>query len=204
MPRIPWPLVLLSCANGRVDPTDDMDSSTPPVDTGVDHGGIMLDSGVTDSGAADSGVDAFDAGCSKSDAGLGGIGIPMGTTATASSSWQTSTPDKAIDGDLGTGWNAGGYSGSLTITFPQAQVMNGVRLATAASPASSETWTIYGIQNSTPTMIGSATMTAPNGIAVLSPINVMVGSYDAIRIDVAAQSSWASIVEVSVLTPNCP
>lgn len=200
-----WLVLLASCANGQVD-TGDMDAMEP-IDTGIDHGGIMLDSGVSDageSGLIDSGVDAFDAGCSTSDAGLGGIGVPMGTTASASSSWQTSTPDKSIDGDLGTGWNAGGYSGSLTITFPQAQVMNGIHIATAALPASQETWTVYGYQNSMPTMIGSATMTAPQGVAVLAPINVMVGGYDQIRIDVTAQSSWASIVEVSILTPNCP
>jgi len=182
----------------------DEDASMAPADSGSDRIGITLDTGVMESGPMDTGVDAFDAGCSTSDAGLGGIGVPMGTTASATTSWQTSTPDKAIDGDLGTGWNAGGYSGSLTIAFPKSQVMNGVRLATAASPASQETWTIFGYQNNTPQMIGQGTMTAPQGVAVLAPINVQVGSYDQIRIDVTAQSSWASIVEVSILTPNCP
>src|SRR2546427_8914214 len=111
--RLAWPIVILSCAQGRIEMIEG-DASMEPADTGIDHGGVMLDSGVVESGAMDSGVDAFDAGCSTADAGLGGIGIPMGTTASASASWQTSTPDKSIDGDMGTGWNAGGYSGSLT------------------------------------------------------------------------------------------
>ncbi len=197
--------VVSACATGRIETMPD--AMAPAADAASDRGGVVLDanngSDATDA-PADSGFDAFDAGCSTSDAGLGGIGVPNGTTASASSSWSTSTPDKSIDNDLGTGWNAGGYSGSLRITFPAPQALNGVRFASAASPASSETYTIYGYQNSVPAMIGSATLNVPNGIAVLAPINVMVGNYDEIRIDVAAQSSWASIVEVSVLTPNCP
>jgi hypothetical protein len=201
-----WPMLLLvGCAAGRVEPASDADIE--PADTGTDRGGVMLDGGTGDANDAsvmDSGVDAFDAGCSTADAGLGGIGIPMGTTASATSTYSTDTPDHAIDGDLGTGWNAGGFSGSLTITFPSAQSMNGVRLAAAASPGSSETYNVYGIQSSTPTLIGAATLNVPQGVSVLAPISVQVGSYDAIRIDVTAQSSWAAIIEVSVLTPNCP
>lgn len=204
MRRWVW-LLVAACAEGRLAPDDD-GGPPSPADAGGDR--VTLDAPASSEAGSDAlddgGVDAMDAGCSQSDAGLGGIGVPAGTTASASSSWQTSTADKAIDGDLGTGWNAGGTSGSLTLTFAAAQPLNGVRLATAALPQSSETYTVYGYSGMTPTMIGQATLTVPQGVAVLSPINVTPGGYDAIRIDVASSQSWASIVEVSILTPNCP
>jgi len=44
----------------------------------------------------------------------------------------------------------------------------------------------------------------PQGVSVLAPINVTPGAYDAIRIDTSSQQSWIAIVEVSILTPECP
>jgi hypothetical protein len=145
-----------------------------------------------------------DAGCSTSDAGLGGIGIPSGSVASASSSYSTNTPNLAIDGDLSTYWNAGGYSGSITVTFPSAQTIDGLRIAATASPATNETYSVYGIQGASSTLIGSATLSVPQGINILPAIMLTAGTYDGIEVQVNGMSSWVAIAEMSLLTSGCP
>lgn len=198
--------LVFGCANGLV--TDAVDAS--PIDATVDRASLpdaTADHSPGDASGPDTSdinvPDAFDAGCSQLDAGMGGIGIPANSTATGGS-YQSNTPDKAIDGDLGTYWNAGGYAGSITITFPSPQTFSGIRIASVASPGSSESYTITGYQNNTPQMIGAATVQVPAGVSIVAPISVTPGAYDQIRIDVTAGSSWAAMAEVSLLTQYCP
>lgn len=192
------------CANGLVDADAGGDDSGASGNKDV----VTLDAPVVaDTGPADSGVPDVqppDAGCPPSDAGLGGIGVPIGTTATATGSYQTNTPNLAVDGDPSTYWNAGGFTGSLTIAFPSAIGLNGVRLIATANPAATETYTVYGIVGGTPNVIGSGTRSVPAGFALLAPIALAQGTYDGLRIDVSSQGSWAAIAEVSVLTAQCP
>jgi hypothetical protein len=197
--------LVFGCANGLV--TDAVDAS-PIVDATLDRASppdATVDHATNDANGPDTAdvADAFDAGCSQLDAGMGGIGIPANSTATGGS-YQSSTPDKAIDGDLGTYWNAGGYMGGITITFPSAQTFSGIRIASVASPGSGETYTITGYQNNTSQTIGTASVQVPAGVSIVAPISVTPGAYDQIRIDVSAGSSWAAIAEVSLLTQYCP
>lgn len=201
-------VTVAACANGLA--VEGSDASSPPIDATTDRnnlGDATTDRTASDASGPDTAdisvPDAFDAGCSQLDAGMGGIGIPPNSTATGNS-YQTSTPDKAIDGDLDTTWNAGGYGGSIVIKLGSVQLISGVHIASIASPGSNETYTITGYQNSNPTVIGSATVQVPAGLSLLAPISVTMGSYDQIQIDVASDSSWAAIAEVSLLTQYCP
>jgi len=193
--RVGLALGLTCCANGAVVIGDDggqldsggsQDVTTLPVDSGKDAA-----------------IDVFDAGCVP-DGALGGIGIPAGSTASATTSYSTNTPDQAIDGDLGTYWNAGGTTGSLTITFPSPQTFDAVRLGVTALPTSDETYTISGMHDATQSQIGQSTQSAPQGGSVLSPIPVTSGTYDGLVIDVTSTQSWVAITDVSLVTSYCP
>jgi len=134
---------------------------------------------------------------------LGGIGIPAGTVATANASYTPYTPDKAIDGELGRGWNAGSNTGWLRLDFPTAIAITGVRLAAFASPSSDETFVIS--ENGQGTTIGDATrrVAAGTSAAQLAPIPVTPGTYSSITIAVKAAASWVEVSEVSLLTSDC-
>ncbi len=185
---------LQACATGKI-----LDSDGGPTDAGGQDASIEVSILPLD-GAV---LDVFDAGCAK-DASLGGVGVPAGSTASATTSYSTSTPNLAIDGDTTTYWNAGATTGSLTVTFPSATTFDGVHLECAALPASSETFTITGYQSGTPAQIGTSTQTVAQGVSALAPISVTAGAYDAIKIDVTSSQSWVAIAEVSLLTTYCP
>ena len=114
---------------------------------GVDGGGAdaSVDSGTVIDSTTDvsDAVTAFDAACVDA-AGLGGIVIPSGTVATATASYTTYTPDRAIDGDMSTVWNSGGPPGSITLTFPYPVTLDGVIVAADANPRTTETYKVYG------------------------------------------------------------
>jgi hypothetical protein len=144
-------------------------------------------------------------GCSISDAGLGGIGVPTGTVATASGDYSTATPNLAIDGNIATGWNAGGYTGWIELTFPTPLAVDGLRLAVAPSPTATETFTVTGFKGTASLSIGSWTETIEGNIGpvIVPPMLFAVGSYDAIRIDINGGASWVAANEISILTPSC-
>ena len=135
---------------------------------------------------------------------LGGIGIPAGTVPSASTSYGTTLPIHAIDGDVTTGWNATTYTGWLRLEFPAPTYLSGVRLLAFASPSTSETYTINADLLTSP--IGSATRTVYSGTTgtILDPIAVTPGTYSSITITINGGSSWVDIGEVSLLTPTCP
>jgi hypothetical protein len=139
--------------------------------------------------------------CSTAD--LGGIGIPDGTQATASASYQQGSAISAIDGNLDTAWSSGSYSGWLRLDFPDPVAMIGVHLAVNAAPAASEKYVFTGSGSSTP--IGSATRSVKTGVTViLDPIFVTSASYSSLTITVDGGQSWVSIAEVALLTSACP
>lgn len=197
-------LSLAGCANGLIDPgpADSGNSTDATLDVRTKDTGA-------DSPSFDAGVDApidvgIDGGCWATDSGLGGIGTPTGTTATATSSYQSNVAGLVVDLDPGSYWNAGGTSGSITITFPKPQLVSGVRIATIASPASSESYTVYAISGSVASQIGTGSFNVPQGLTVNPTISVPPGTFDGIRIDVSSSPSWAAIAEVSIVTPLCP
>ncbi len=186
-----------ACANSA---SPSSDSGAPPSDAHVNVDVLTIP---IDTGASDASLDVFDAGCDP-DCALGGIGLPAGTTATATTSYQTSTPDLAVDGDPSTYWNAGDVTGSLTITFPSPQTFDAIRIEAIALPISNETYAITGFQDAVPIAIGQSTQSVPQGSTVLAPIGVTIGTYDAIEIDVTSDASWVAIGEVALVTQACP
>lgn len=197
---------VVGCANGRLEVPDAADPEDAAADRAA-HDATFLDAPSDTQPGADAGAPDTqppDAGCPQGDAGLGGIGVPNGTTATATASYQANTPDLFVDGNPGTYWNAGGYTGSITVAFPKAVTLDGVRFLTVASPQATETYTVYGITGGNPTNIGTATVSVPAGLGLAAPIAVTLGTYDAIRVDVSSQGSWAALAELSLLTPQCP
>jgi len=188
---------MLACANGA---TTQADSGAPEDAATGDVLSLPLDAS---SDATDASIDAYDAGCDP-DGALGGVGLPEGTTASATTSYETNTPDLAIDGDPSTYWNAGATTGSLTLTFPSPQTFSGVKLDVTALPACAETYAITGFQNDVPIAIGQSTQNVPQGSTVLQTIGVTIGTYDAIEIDVSSTQSWVAIGDVALVTEACP
>jgi hypothetical protein len=155
-----------------------------------------------DGGPVDAPPDVPQVPCS--DGGIGGIGIPAGTVATASGMTAGQTPSLAIDGHLQTYWNGGGMLESLTLTFPTGQTFSGVVIAASASPTSSETYTITGTEAGILKNLGMATMNVPATNTVLPVIPVTPGTYTDITFHVSAVSSPVIISEVTLVTPSCP
>ena len=117
----------------------------------------------------------------------------MGTVATASASLSAdATPDKAIDGDITTRWNAGTFTGWITLTFPAPVAISGLRLHVHASPETTESYTVTSSSSATP--IGSATADVlPQPGIVLPDILIPPASYSDITITVNGGSSWVTI-----------
>jgi hypothetical protein len=140
--------------------------------------------------------------CSTS--GLAGSGIPVGTVASANASSSVSPPSNAIDGSLATAWNSGSYSGWLRLDFPAPVTMTGVHILAAAKPTADETFSIAA--NGSTTLIGSATRQVTAGVlgAQLSPIPVTPGTYASITISVNGGLSWVQIMEIALVTSDCP
>jgi hypothetical protein len=151
-------------------------------------------SGSNDGGTVD--------GCARGD--LAGIGVPVGTVATASTSLAAdSGPDKAIDGDTTTRWNAGTFTGWITLTFPAPVAISGVRLHVHASPETTESYVVTS--SSSTTAIGSQTAdVTPQPGVVLPDILVTPGTYSSITITVDGGTSWVAIDAIWLLPFACP
>jgi hypothetical protein len=150
----------------------------------------------------------MDAGvCSAVNDGLGGIGVPAGTTATSDAGSST-PPSAAIDGLVGTGWVATGSSATLTLNFPEPVTFTGVGLnVSVAAPTSSNLITFTGLQGETQTIIGTydnTTVAIPSGVnfdmpAIPFPSPV---TYDGLSILFAFPA--VTVNEVSLINPSCP
>jgi hypothetical protein len=209
--------------------TDDAtsDDAEQAVDAGEEATDASIDAGTFDAGGADSPTDAAldrnmadsslgggDAapsdGSGTSDGGclswaLGGIGVPPGTLASASTTYSNDVPALAIDGELTTDWNATDYTAWLSLQFPTPQTINGIRLAANSSPPTSEIYTVTSA-GSSPTTIGSGTevINGNSGYTIEPAISVTPGTYAAIIINVNGAGSWVAVNEVSLLTSECP
>jgi hypothetical protein len=189
-------VVLVACANAQVIDGNDASNTkdvTPPQDVVT----------IPSDGGTDVVIDVFDAGCAQ-DAALGGIGIPAGSTASSTTSYSGNTADMAIDGNTGTYWNAGGFTGSITVMFASPQTIDGIQLWVSALPASSETYTVFGIKDVVAAQVAQSTQTAPQGGAALQTIAIPNAAYDGFRIDVDGGQSWVAINEIAVTTTYCP
>lgn len=184
-------LLFAGCANGGILLGDD---AAPPEDAATNDVLVL---------PLDAAIDTFDAGCAH-DAALGGIGLPAGTTASATTTYASNVASLAIDGDEGTYWNAGDFTGSITVTFPSPTTVGGVHLYVTALPTTAETYTIYGIQVQTATQIAQSTQDAQQGGGALADIPVPSQPYDGIRIDVLGNASWVAIDEIAFTTVYCP
>jgi hypothetical protein len=188
-------LFLGACATS---PTSGDDASTP-IDSGQpDITKLPVDSGKDVTTAPD----VFDAGCAT-DAALGGVGVPAGSTASASGSYN-STPADAIDGNLGTVWNSGGFTGTITVSFPTPQTLDGVKLYMNALPTTDETLTVYGIQDVQTTQLVQSTQNVSSNGTTLTTISIPNAAYDGIRIDFQGNASWVAVNEIAFATTYCP
>ena len=109
-----------------------------------------------------------------------------------------SAPTDAVDGNEGTYWNAGDYTGWIDFKFPRAVYFDRIRIATNALPACSEPYTFTGYLGGAATSLGSATISAPAGTDWVPTVAVPAGIYDELRIDVGTSASWIAIAEVVV------
>ena len=161
--------------------------------TGAAGTGAAGNSGNHDGGMVD--------GCASGD--LPGIGVPVGTVATASSSLSSdATPDKAIDGDTTTRWNSGTYVSSITLTFPAPVAISGVRLHVHASPEATESYTVTSSSSAATLGSWTADVTPQPGL-VLPDILVPPGSYSNLTISVNGGISWVAIDAIWLLPFAC-
>ncbi|MBI2390903.1 MAG: hypothetical protein HYV09_15030 [Deltaproteobacteria bacterium] len=182
--------LVVGCATG------DDDGVRPRPDAGAD-------AGARDTGSP--GDVAPEAIFPVEDAGEKGLcGTPAGTTITASGSY-SSTPEMAIDGNLDTYWNSGGYTGSVRLKFAGAIRFDRVRLAATALPACDETYTLVGWVGGAPTTIATATRSVPSVGAWLPTIEVTAGTWDELSVEVAKAASWITLGEIVVFdsTAGC-
>ena len=124
-------------------------------------------------------------------------GTPSGSTATASGAYM-SAPGDAIDGNTGTIWNSGDYSGSIDIHFPRAIYFDRVRVAGNSLPDCSEPYTFSGFTAGAGGTIGSATLSVTGSVDWAPTVPVTPGTYDELRVDVGTSASWIAIAEIVV------
>lgn len=126
--------------------------------------------------------------------------LPAGTTPTATSAYM-SAPSDAIDRNLGTLWNSGGYTGSFKLVFPKPISFDRVRIAAMSLPDSSESYSL-----SASSKIGEGTRALTGSTTWLEPFVVTPGTYSELTIDIAMSASWITLAEVSVFdsTGGCP
>lgn len=191
-------LGLAACAGSGIVGDDD---ASPPTRDGATTDALVLP--IDASPDADASPEAYDAGCAQ-DGPLGGIGVPPGSVASATTTYDTDAPSLAIDGDEGTYWNAGGPSGSLTVTFPAPVTFDGVRLYVVAVPSTSETFTVYGIQDDVTIELAQSTANVQQGGFEVPVIAVPNAAYDGVRIDIDGGQSWAALAEITLVTTACP
>jgi hypothetical protein len=140
-------------------------------------------------------------GCVSGD--LAGIGVPVGTVATASTFLAAdATADKAIDGDTTTRWNAGDFTGWITLTFPAPVAFSGLRLHVHGSPETTESYTVTSSSSATALASATADVTPQPGL-VLPDILVPAGSYSDITITVDGGAAWVAIDAIWLLPFAC-
>lgn len=174
-------------------------------------GGAGASGGV---GGTEAGGSGGNAGGSGGTAGTGGAGgdagtatcsPPAGSTATATSQSNVDFgPEKAIDGDVATNWNAGTYTGQIEVRFPTAIWITGLNLCADAVPHSNATYVIYGLPSGGTlwNQIGQASVFVQTA-EWLPTIDVTPGNYTGIRISANVAKSWVSILEIQ-LVGICP
>lgn len=128
--------------------------------------------------------------------GMSGCQIPGGATATANSSYDSQTPNLAIDGNLTTSWSAGATSGTLTVTFPHGVPMAGLYVDTQASPASSQTYTVSVLDNAQWVSEGTTTVSVGTSPGVVF-LPLPAGTFDGVSLQVSDPSSWILIYEIT-------
>lgn len=133
---------------------------------------------------------------------LTGTGIPLGTTASASSSLAANPPVSAIDGNLNTWWNSQGYSGTLTLEFTAPQYLTSFGVAATALPSTTEQYTILGQSDQgTWNTIGTDAPHVSQHHLEYFTIAVTPGQYSAVRFVINGGSSFIGINDITVNPP---
>ena len=205
---------LAGCAQGGDDPASApaADSAAPgDVAIGFDTGDArdsrdaVIDAVGVDGNRPDASGGEADAIFPVDDGAVGLCATPTGTSVTASGSYM-STPDSVVDGKLDTGWNSGGYSGSLRLKFPKAVRFDRIHIAAGALPACAEPYGFKGYLAGVETLNATQSMAVPEGSGWLPIVEVTAGDYDELLIDVGTSASWIFIAEIVVFdsTAKCP
>jgi hypothetical protein len=136
-------------------------------------------------------------GCEEID----GTSFPSNTV-TSGPSHPLNPSSYALDCDMLTDWNSGSYSGTLQLDFPEKINISALHLIVNVTPTSYVEYKIFGLNNGVWQQVadtfGLVLNAKPNKYpTILDPINITPGSYDAIKIEAAAGTSWVAITEVS-------
>jgi hypothetical protein len=128
--------------------------------------------------------------------------VPAGTTAIASTTFMSLGPSQAIDGDDGTGWNAGQGDATFELTFSAPRRLRGLFLVANAAPGNTvEHYAISGDGAA----IADADRTVPESPAELSMIPLREGAYRKLTITVTnpgPQISWIAINGIRILAAD--
>jgi hypothetical protein len=108
--------------------------------------------------------------------------------------------DYAVDKNFNTAWNAGGYSGWLQLDFKNPETFSEIQIAAGSSPTTVEDYTISGLKGTVWTQIGTASPTIIAGKVHITPhMDVIDGTYNALKISVNGRASWVAIYEVHLI-----
>jgi hypothetical protein len=134
--------------------------------------------------------------------GMLGFAPPEGTTASASSEYTPQySADKSIDQNKESYWNAGTYTGSIELKFPNPTEFNFIHITTNAKPVRTVSYIIYGLKNGEWIKISEeVTQSLKDTFTTSPPIKVKEGAYEAIKIDGNGGSSWLAISEITLGT----
>ncbi|WP_046227464.1 hypothetical protein [Paenibacillus dauci] len=132
------------------------------------------------------------------------IDVPSKSLITSHTAYKSNKPERIADGDLKTAWNAGRNSGVISVVFNQNVQMNGIEIATTASPTSTEKYLIYGLEGDRWKEIGRASRTIEHkedgSVTMLDRIPVTEGDYGGVLISIDSSASWVSINELYLTT----
>lgn len=130
------------------------------------------------------------------------VNVALNKPATASSSW-SSTPSLAFDGNCGTPWNAGTFSGWIQVDLQGTFTINNINLLVNQSPSGTTSHEIYTAPNigGPWTLVETVTGFTSSGQLIERCYNAApLTNVGAVRVTTTSTPSWVSWLEIGVFS----
>jgi hypothetical protein len=132
------------------------------------------------------------------------INLALNTSATASASYSTSTPDKAIDGDIETSWNAGNYAPQwIKVDLGNTFTISSINLVVAQAPAGNTTHNVsVSDDNITWTQVHTFSEYTDTRQELSVTFSPHLTNVRYVKIDTTSSPSWVAWREIEIYTPT--